>query len=190
MGAKKVVDKQTPETVAQIRQDLFKELGLKNKMQTPRLQKIVLNIGGTGADKKVLQQAESALLQLAAQKPVVTLARKSEAGFKIREGWPLGVKVTLRDERMHSFYWKLVDYVLPRVRDFRGLSVRSFDGRGNYNLGIKEHICFPEIVYDQVETFFGLNITIVTNTQRNDHAYALLKKMHFPFYDKLEQQGG
>ena len=152
-------------------------------MQVPKLDKIVLNMGvgeATGDTKKVRNAADE-LQKIAGQKPVITHARKSIAGFKVREDMPLGVKVTLRKARMYEFLDRLVNVALPRVRDFRGLNPNSFDGRGNYALGIKEHIIFPEISYDQIEQVWGMDVIICTTAKSDDEARALLKAFNFPF---------
>lgn len=165
---------------------LQKEFGFKSVMQVPRLKKITINmgVGEAAADKKVLQGALADMEKIAGQKPVPTLARKSIAGFKIREDWPIGCKVTLRSARMYEFLDRLISIALPRVRDFRGLSVRSFDGRGNYSLGIKEQIVFPEIEYDKIDVLRGMDITITTSAKNNKEAFALLKAFNFPFREK------
>ena len=162
---------------------LKEELGLKNVNEVPRITKITLNMGVGEAigDKKVIEHALGDLQKIAGQKPVVTKARKSVAGFKVREGWPIGVKVTLRDERMYEFLQRLVDIALPRVRDFRGVSAKSFDGRGNYSMGVKEQIMFPEIDYDKIDTLRGLDITFTTTAKSDDEGRALLKAFNFPF---------
>ncbi len=155
-------------------------------MEVPRISKITINMGLGKAvdDKKVITAAVGDLEKIAGQKPVVTLARKSIAGFKIREGWPIGCKVTLRRERMYEFLDKLISIALPRVRDFRGLSIKSFDGRGNYSLGFKEQIVFPEIEYDKIDALRGLDITITTTAKTNKEAQALLEGFNFPFKEK------
>lgn len=155
-------------------------------MQVPRISKITLNMGIGEAmdDKKVIAFAVADLEKIAGQKPVVTLARKSIAGFKVREGWPIGCKVTLRGERMYEFLDRLITIALPRVRDFRGLSIKSFDGRGNYSLGFKEQIVFPEVEYDKVDTLRGLDITITTSAGSDKEAQALLEAFSFPFKEK------
>jgi large subunit ribosomal protein L5 len=152
-------------------------------MQVPRLQKITLNMGVSEAvsDKKVLDNAVGDLTKIAGQKPVITKARKAIAGFKIREGYPIGCMVTLRGERMFEFLDRLVTVALPRVRDFRGVSGRAFDGRGNYNIGVKEQIIFPEIEYDKVDAVRGLNISITTTAKSDEEAKALLAAFKFPF---------
>lgn len=150
-------------------------------MQVPRITKVVLNMGnGDFSDKKVLDSALSDLTQISGQKPVVTKARKSIAGFKIREGWPVGAKVTLRGVRMYEFLDRLVNIAIPRIRDFRGLNPKSFDGRGNYALGVNEQIIFPEIDYDKIDTLRGMDITITTTAQTDEEGRALLRAMNFP----------
>ncbi|MEQ5836412.1 50S ribosomal protein L5 [Marinobacter sp. NFXS9] len=155
----------------------------KNPMQVPRIEKITLNMGVGEAvgDKKLIENALADLEQLAGQKPVVTKARKSVAGFKIREGWPIGCKVTLRGERMWDFFDRLVHIAIPRVRDFRGLNPKSFDGRGNYSMGVREQIIFPEIEYDKVDKIRGLDITITTSAGSDEEGRELLKAFGFPF---------
>jgi len=167
----------------QIKADLLKEFGYKNVMQLPKLEKIVLNMGVGEAvnDTKKVKSAAADLEKIAGQKPVITHARKSIAGFKVRENMPLGVKVTLRKQRMYEFLDRLVNIALPRVRDFRGLNPNSFDGRGNYAMGIKEHIIFPEIAYDQIEQVWGMDIVVCTTAKNDDEARALLKAFNFPF---------
>ena len=158
------------------------ELKLENVMEVPRITKITLNmgVGEAAADKKVLEHAVADLTKIAGQKPIITKARKSVAGFKIREGWPIGCKVTLRRERMYEFLDRLVNISIPRIRDFRGLNAKSFDGRGNYSMGVKEQIIFPEIDYDKVDKLRGLDITITTTAKNDDEARALLKAFNFP----------
>ena len=162
---------------------LKEELGVKNVHEVPRITKITLNMGVGEAigDKKVIEHAVADMEKISGQKAVVTKARKSVAGFKVREGWPIGVKVTLRSDRMYEFLERLVDIALPRVRDFRGLSPKSFDGRGNYSMGVKEQIIFPEIDYDKVDTLRGLDITLTTTAKTDDEGRALLKAFNFPF---------
>lgn len=162
---------------------LTKEFGYKNVMEVPRVTKITLNMGVGEAigDKKQIENAIADLEAISGQKAVVTKARKSIAGFKIREGWPIGAKVTLRAERMWEFLDRLVDISLPRVRDFRGINPKSFDGRGNYSMGVREQIIFPEIEYDKVDKLRGLDITITTTARTNDEGRALLKALSFPF---------
>ncbi len=172
------------------RKEIVKKLkdkfNYKSVMQVPRINKITLNMGLGEAmdDKKVITSGVADLEKIAGQKPVVTLARKSIAGFKVREGWPIGCKVTLRGQRMYEFLDKLVSITLPRVRDFRGLSIKSFDGRGNYSLGFKEQIVFPEIDYDKIDALRGLDITITTSAKTNKEAHALLEAFDFPFKEK------
>jgi large subunit ribosomal protein L5 len=166
-----------------IKAALTEQFGYKNVMQLPKLDKIVLNMGVGEAvnDTKKVKLAAADLERIAGQKPVITHARKSIAGFKVRELMPLGVKVTLRKQRMYEFLDRLVNIALPRVRDFRGLNPNSFDGRGNYALGIKEHIIFPEINYDQIDQVWGMDIIICTTAKSDDEARALLKAFNFPF---------
>jgi len=163
--------------------DLVKKFGYKSVMQVPRLEKIVLNMGVGEAvgDKKIMDNAVGDLTKIAGQKPVVTLARTSIATFKIRKGYPVGCMVTLRGTRMYEFLDRLVSIAIPRIRDFRGISGRSFDGRGNFNLGVKEQIIFPEIEYDKIDAIRGLNISIATTARTNDEARALLAGFNFPF---------
>lgn len=158
------------------------ELGLENVMAVPRITKITLNMGVGEAigDKKVLESALKDLEQISGQKPVVTKARKSIAGFKVREGWPVGCKVTLRGERMYEFLERLIAIAIPRIRDFRGISPKSFDGRGNFAMGVNEQIIFPEIDYDQVDTLRGLDVTITTSAKNDDEGRALLRAFNFP----------
>ncbi|MGB0498162.1 MAG: 50S ribosomal protein L5 [Rubricella sp.] len=167
----------------QIRSALKEEFGYKNDMMIPRLDKIVLNIGvgEAVADTKKVKAAHDDLMAIAGQKPVITKAKKSIAGFKVREGMPLGVKVTLRRERMYEFLDRLVTIALPRVRDFRGVSGKSFDGRGNYAMGLKEHIVFPEINFDKIDQSWGMDIVIATTAATDDEAKALLKHFNMPF---------
>jgi len=162
---------------------LVEQFAYKSIMQAPRITKITLNmgVGGAVADKKVLQSALSDMEKISGQKPVVTLARKSIAGFKIRDDMPIGCKVTLRSDRMYEFLDRLISISIPRIRDFRGLSPKSFDGRGNYSMGVKEQIIFPEIDYDKIDTLRGMDITITTTAQTNDEGLALLKLFNFPF---------
>jgi len=162
---------------------LMKQFGYKTKMQVPRIAKITLNmgVGEAVADKKIMDNAVGDMQKIAGQKPVVTLSRKSVAGFKIRDGYPVGCMVTLRNRRMYEFLDRLVTIALPRVRDFRGISARAFDSRGNYNMGIKEQIIFPEIEYDKVDAIRGMNISITTTAKTDDEAKALLAAFKFPF---------
>ncbi|ODT73568.1 MAG: 50S ribosomal protein L5 [Pelagibacterium sp. SCN 64-44] len=166
-----------------IRKALQEQFNYKNVMQLPKLDKIVLNmgVGEAVADSKKVKSAAAEMEKIAGQKAVITYARKSIAGFKVREEMPLGVKVTLRKTRMYEFLDRLVNIALPRVRDFRGLNPNSFDGRGNYAMGIKEHIIFPEINYDQIDQVWGMDIVIATTAQTDDEARALLKAFNFPF---------
>lgn len=159
------------------------KLGLSNVMAVPRLSKVVINMGvGEAAnDKKHLQSALENLTVIAGQKPVTTTARKSVASFKIREGWPLGCKVTLRDEKMYDFIERLINIAIPRERDFRGLNSKSFDGQGNYSFGIKEQIIFPEINYDNIDNIRGMDVCINTTAKNKDEAKALLEVLDFPF---------
>ena len=163
--------------------DLMKQFGYSSVMEVPRITKITLNMGVGEAigDKKLLDLATADLIKIAGQKPVSTKARKAIAGFKIRAGYPIGCMVTLRGNRMYEFLDRLVTLALPRVRDFRGISGRAFDGRGNYNLGVKEQIIFPEIEYDKVDKVRGLNISIATTAKSDDEAKALLTAFRFPF---------
>lgn len=163
--------------------DLMARFSYKSTMEVPRITKITLNMGLSEAvaDKKVIDHAMADLAKIAGQKPVVTKARKSIAGFKIREGYPIGCMVTLRGARMYEFLDRLVTIALPRVRDFRGINGRSFDGRGNYNLGIKEQIIFPEIEYDKIDALRGLNISITTTAKTDEESKALLSAFKFPF---------
>ena len=162
---------------------MMEEHGYKSVMEVPRVEKITLNMGLGEAvgDKKVLDSAVADMTAIGGQKPVVTVARKSIAGFKIRDGYPIGAKVTLRRDRMYEFLDRLVSVSLPRVRDFRGIPSRSFDGRGNYSLGIKEQIIFPEIDYDKIDAMRGMDITITTSAKTDEEARSLLKKFNFPF---------
>lgn len=164
---------------------LMEQFGYDSVMQVPRLVKITLNmgVGEAVADKKIITNAVSDMTQIAGQKPVVTVARQSIAGFKIREGWPIGCKVTLRRERMYSFLERLVAIAIPRIRDFRGLNAKSFDGRGSYNMGIREQIIFPEIEYDKIDKIRGLDICITTTAKTDKEGRALLAAFDFPFKD-------
>ena len=163
--------------------ELQKTLGLKNVMEVPKITHITLNMGLGEAvgDKKIIEKAVEDMTLIAGQKPVVTLSRKSIAGFKIRDGWPIGCMVTLRREKMYEFLDRLITVSIPRVRDFRGLNPRSFDGRGNYNLGFKEQIIFPEIDYDKIDAIRGLDIAIATTAKTNEEGRALLDAFKFPF---------
>ena len=159
------------------------KLGLKDPMEVPRITKITLNmgVGEAVADRKVLDHAMSDMERISGQKPVKTLARKSVAGFKIRDGYPIGCKVTLRRERMYEFLDRLVNIAIPRIRDFRGLNGRSFDGQGNYSMGVQEQIIFPEVNYDQVDAIRGMDITISTTARNAEEGRALLEAFNFPF---------
>ena len=167
---------------SEIAPKLKEELGLRNVMEVPRITKITLNMGVGEAlgDKKVLENAVSDMEKIAGQKAVVTKARKSIAGFKVRDGWPIGCKVTLRSERMYEFLDRLISIAIPRVRDFRGVSPKSFDGRGNFAMGVTEQIIFPEIDYDQVDALRGMDITITTTARTDDEGRALLRAFNFP----------
>ena len=167
----------------EIRAALTEQFGYANQMQLPKLDKVVLNMGVGEAvnDTKKVKAAAADLEKIAGQKAVITHARQSIAGFKVRENMPLGVKVTLRKQRMYEFLDRLVTVALPRVRDFRGLNPNSFDGRGNYAMGIKEHIIFPEIAYDQIDQVWGMDIVVCTTARTDDEARALLKAFNFPF---------
>ena len=162
---------------------LKEELKLANVMEVPRVTKITLNMGLGEAvtDKKIIEHAVSDLEKITGQKPVVTYARKSIAGFKIREEWPIGVKVTLRNEIMYELLDRLLSISLPRMRDFRGLNAKSFDGRGNYSMGVKEQIIFPEIDYDKIDVLRGLDITLTTSARNDEEGRALLRAFKFPF---------
>jgi large subunit ribosomal protein L5 len=162
---------------------LREELSLANVNEVPKITKITLNMGvGEGiGDKKMIENAVADLEAISGQKVVVTLARKSIAGFKVREGWPVGCKVTLRGQQMWEFFDRLVDISIPRIRDFRGLNPKSFDGRGNYSMGVREQIIFPEIEYDKVDKLRGMDITITTTARNNDEGLALLTALNFPF---------
>ena len=164
-------------------QELTKKFGYKTKMEVPRITKITLNmgVGEAVADKKILEAAVGDMTKIAGQKPVITKARKSIAGFKIRDGYPIGCMVTLRGPRMFEFLDRLVTVALPRVRDFRGISGKGFDGRGNYNMGVKEQIIFPEIEYDKIDALRGMNISVTTTAKTDEEARALLAAFKFPF---------
>lgn len=170
----------------EIVKSLKEKFGYTSAMQVPRIEKITINmgVGEAAADKKVLTHAISDLEKITGQKVVQTISRKSIAGFKIREGWPIGCKVTLRREKMYEFLDRLISIALPRVRDFRGVSAKSFDGRGNYSLGLKEQIVFPEIEYDKIDAIRGMDITITTSAASNKEAFALLQAFNFPFKEK------
>ena len=161
---------------------LIERFGYSSAMQVPRIQKITLNMGLGEAltDKKVLDAGANDLAVISGQKPIVTKARKSVAAFKVREGWSIGCKVTLRRQRMYEFLDRIISVAIPRVRDFRGLSVKAFDGRGNFSLGFREQIAFPEIDYDKVDAFRGLNVTLTTSARTDEEAEALLREFRFP----------
>ncbi|HEY3488477.1 MAG TPA: 50S ribosomal protein L5 [Gammaproteobacteria bacterium] len=162
---------------------LMQRFQYKSVMQVPRIKKITLNmgVGEAVADKKVIENAVQDMTKITGQKPIVTHSRLSIAGFKIREGWPIGCKVTLRGARMYEFLDRLISISIPRIRDFRGLSTKSFDGRGNYSIGVKEQIIFPEIDYDKIDALRGMDITITTSAKTNEEARALLEGFRFPF---------
>jgi large subunit ribosomal protein L5 len=164
-------------------QDLMDKFQFSSIMQVPKITKVTLNMGVGEAigDKKVLENAVGDMEKIAGQKAVITHARKSIAGFKVREGWPIGCKVTLRRERMYEFLDRLINIAIPRIRDFRGLSNKSFDGRGNYSMGVKEQIMFPEIDYDKIDALRGLDITITTSARTDEEGRALLEAFKFPF---------
>ena len=166
--------------------ELQKQFSYKNIMEVPKITKITLNMGVGEAvgDKKVMERAVGDMTAISGQKPIVRLARKSVASFKIRDGWPVGCKVTLRRERMYEFLDRLVNIAIPRIRDFRGLNRKSFDGRGNFSMGVKEQIMFPEIDFDKIDAIRGMDITITTTAKTDDEARALLKAFNFPFRDK------
>ena len=171
-------DKYKSDIAAQLKE----ELGLENVMEVPRITKITLNMGVGEAlgDKKVLENAVADMEKIAGQKAVVTKARKSIAGFKVRDGWPIGCKVTLRSDRMYEFLERLISIAIPRIRDFRGISPKSFDGRGNFAMGVTEQIIFPEIEYDKVDALCGMDITITTTARTDDEGRALLRAFNFP----------
>lgn len=174
-------DKYKSEMVPQLKE----QLGLSNIMEVPRITKITLNMGVGEAlgDKKVLENAVADMEKISGQKAVVTKARKSIAGFKVRDGWPIGCKVTLRSDRMYEFLERLIGVAIPRIRDFRGISPKSFDGRGNFAMGVSEQIIFPEIEYDKVDALRGLDITITTSARTDDEGRALLRAFNFPLKD-------
>jgi large subunit ribosomal protein L5 len=192
-GAKEAAPTQPPRLKVHYQQTvvpaLMKQFGYKTVMQVPRVTKITLNmgVGEAVADKKVLEHAAGDMQKIAGQKPVITKSKKSVAAFKIRDGYPVGVMVTLRNRRMYEFLDRLVTIALPRVRDFRGIGARAFDGRGNYNMGIKEQIIFPEIEYDKIDALRGLNISITTSAKSDDEAKALLAAFKFPFRTERAQ---
>jgi len=171
-------DKYSAEIVPQLKD----QLGLKSIMEVPRITKITLNmgVGEAAADKKALNGAVEDMEKIAGQKPVITFARKSIAGFKIRDGMPIGCKVTLRGERMYEFLERLIGIAIPRIRDFRGLSAKAFDGRGNYSMGLKEQIVFPEVEYDKIDKLRGMDITITTTAKTDDEGRELLRAFNFP----------
>ena len=167
----------------ELKAQLQEQLGVKNVMEIPRITKITINmgVGAAAADKKLLDGALSDMQAIAGQKPVLTLARKSIAGFKIRDGWPIGCKVTLRGDQMYEFLDRLISIAIPRIRDFRGFSSKSFDGRGNYSMGLKEQIMFPEIDFDKIDQIRGMDITITTTARTDDEGRALMRAFGFPF---------
>lgn len=172
---------------------LQKKYAFRSVMAVPRLEKITLNMGLGEAivDKKVIEYAINDMMKISGQKPIITYARKSEAGFKIRSGWPIGCKVTLRRIRMYEFLKRLISIAIPRIRDFRGLNSKSFDGRGNYSLGIREQIVFPEVQYDKIDAIRGMDITITTTARTNEEGQALLKAFGFPLKDeKIGESNG
>ena len=162
---------------------LMQKFGYKSIMEVPRIEKITLNmgVGEASGDRKIMEFAVGDMTKISGQKPIVTKARKSVASFKIRDGWPIGCKVTLRRDRMYEFLDRLITIAIPRIRDFRGLSAKSFDGRGNYSMGVKEQIIFPEIDYDKVDALRGLDITITTSAKTDEEGRALLEGFNFPF---------
>lgn len=166
-----------------LKKQIQADLGLNNVMEIPKITKITLNmgVGAAAQDKKMLDGALKDMEAIAGQKPVITYARNSIAGFKIREGWPIGCKVTLRGERMYEFLERLIAITIPRIRDFRGFSAKAFDGRGNYSMGIREQIVFPEIEFDKIDKLRGLDITITTTARNDEEGRALLKAFGFPF---------
>ncbi len=167
----------------EIAKKLLEQFGYKNVMEVPRITKVTLNMGVGEAigDRKVMENAVGDMEKIAGQKPIVCNARKSVAGFKVREGWPIGCKVTLRRERMFEFLDRLINIAIPRIRDFRGMSPRSFDGRGNYNMGIREQIIFPEVDYDKIDALRGMDISITTTAKTDEEGRALLAAFNFPF---------
>lgn len=175
-----------------ISKDMQKKFNYKNPMQVPKLVKIVVNmgVGEAAADSKLINAAVTDLTRIAGQKPVITKARKSIAAFKLREGQPVGCKVTLRGKQMYEFLDRLVNIAMPRIRDFRGLSAKGFDGRGNYALGLKEQIIFPEIEYDKIDKVRGMDIIVVTTATNDNEARELLKGFNFPFIEKRNQDNG
>jgi large subunit ribosomal protein L5 len=169
--------------IKEIREAMQSEYSYKNSMMIPRLDKIVLNmgVGEAVADSKKIKSAHADMMAIAGQQPVINKARKSIAGFKVRDGMPLGVKVTLRRARMYEFLDRLINVAMPRIRDFRGISAKSFDGRGNYAMGLKEHLVFPEIEFDKVDTIWGMDIVVCTTARSDDEAKSLLKLFNMPF---------
>jgi large subunit ribosomal protein L5 len=167
----------------EIAKKLFEQFGYANVMEVPRITKITLNMGVGEAvgDRKIMENAVGDMEKIAGQKPVVCLARKSVAGFKVREGWPIGCKVTLRRERMYEFFDRLVNIAIPRIRDFRGMNPKGFDGSGNYNMGVREQIIFPEIDYDKIDAIRGMDISITTTAKTDEEGRALLAAFNFPF---------
>lgn len=167
---------------------LMEQLKLNNVMEVPKITKVTLNmgVGEAATDKKVMERATGDMEQIAGQKPIVNMSRKSVASFKIRDGWPIGCKVTLRRERMYEFLDRLVNIAIPRIRDFRGLNPKSFDGRGNYSMGVKEQIMFAEIDFDKIDKIRGMDITITTNAKDNEQGMALLKAFNFPFKERKQ----
>ena len=166
-----------------VTKQLKEQFGYKNEMEIPRITKITLNmgVGEAIADRKVMEHAVGDMTKIAGQKPIVIKARKSVAGFKLREGWPVGCKVTLRREMMYEFLDRLISVAIPRIRDFRGMNPKAFDGRGNYNMGVKEQIIFPEIDYDKIDTLRGMDITFTTTAKTDEEGRALLAAFNFPF---------
>ena len=166
-----------------VTKQLKEQFGYKNNMEIPRITKITLNmgVGEAIADRKVMEHAVGDMTKIAGQKPIVIKARKSVAGFKLREGWPVGCKVTLRREMMYEFLDRLISVAIPRIRDFRGMNPKAFDGRGNYNMGVKEQIIFPEIDYDKIDTLRGMDITFTTTAKTDEEGRALLAAFNFPF---------
>ena len=171
--------------------ELHKSFGFQSVMQVPRLKKITINmgVGEAASDKKQLQNAIEDMTKITGRKPLTTMSKKSIAGFKIRDGWPIGCKVTLRSEAMYEFLDRLLTLALPRIRDFRGISPRGFDGRGNYTMGLKEQLVFPEVIYDTLDSGFGMNISFITSATTDDEGRALLTKFGFPFRKKTPAQG-
>jgi large subunit ribosomal protein L5 len=177
---------------AELMGQIQERLGLKNRMEVPRITKITLNmgVGEAVADKKVMESARADMQKISGQRPLTTLSRKSVAGFKIRDGMPIGCKVTLRRERMYEFLDRLVNIAIPRIRDFRGLNPKSFDRSGNYSMGVTEQIIFPEINYDEIDMLRGMDITITTTARNADEGRALLEAFNFPFKQKAAKTDG